>query len=62
MTNNTYINTVTMVDALTHEQIAEFKEAFCLFDRAGDGTISIKELGTTMRSLGQIRQKQSSLT
>ena len=31
----------------------EFKEAFSLFDKDGDGTISNKELGTVMRSLGQ---------
>ncbi|KAK2168373.1 hypothetical protein LSH36_17g04049 [Paralvinella palmiformis] len=39
-------------DQLTEEQIAEFKEAFSLFDKDGDGTITTKELGTVMRSLG----------
>jgi len=38
---------------LTEEQIEEFKEAFSLFDKDGDGTITPKELGTVMRSLGQ---------
>jgi hypothetical protein len=33
--------------------LAEFKEAFSLFDKDGDGTITTKELGTVMRSLGQ---------
>jgi len=33
--------------------VAEFKEAFSLFDKDGDGTITTKELGTVMRSLGQ---------
>lgn len=33
--------------------ILEFKEAFALFDKDGDGTITTKELGTVMRSLGQ---------
>ena len=33
-------------DQLTEEQIAEFKEAFSLFDKDGDGTITTKELGT----------------
>ena len=31
---------------MTEEQIAEFKEAFSLFDKDGDGTITTKELGT----------------
>lgn len=31
----------------------ELKEAFCLFDKDGDGKITTKELGTVMRSLGQ---------
>ncbi len=30
--------TGTMVEQLTEEQIAEFKEAFSLFDKDGDGT------------------------
>jgi len=38
---------------LSAEQISEFKEAFSLFDKDGDGTITTKELGTVMRSLGQ---------
>ena len=42
-----------MVDFLTEEQTAEFKEAFTLFDKDGDGTISTKELETVMTSLGQ---------
>ena len=42
-----------MADQLTDEQIAEIKEAFSLFDKNGDGTITTKELGTVMRSLGQ---------
>jgi len=42
-----------MADQLSEEQIAEFKEAFSLFDKDGDGTITCRELGTVMRSLGQ---------
>ena len=36
-----------------HCDLPEFKEAFSLFDKDGDGTITTKELGTVMRSLGQ---------
>merc|ERR1712019_332715 len=49
----THVNTNMGADQLTEEQIAEFKEAFSLFDKDGDGTITTKELGTVMRSLGQ---------
>ncbi|CAL9774530.1 unnamed protein product [Musa acuminata subsp. burmannicoides] len=57
-----------MAEQLTDDQIAEFKEAFSLFDKDGDGQIHLlplclsmilvccittKELGTVMRSLGQ---------
>ncbi|XP_021091044.1 calmodulin-1-like [Mesocricetus auratus] len=42
-----------MADQLTEEQIAEFKEAFSLLAKDGDGTIITKELGAVMRSLGQ---------
>ena len=29
-----------MADVLSEEQIVEFKEAFCLFDKDGDGEFS----------------------
>nr|ADL29889.1 yellow cameleon Nano65 [synthetic construct] len=48
-----FVTAARMHDQLTEEQIAEFKEAFSLFDKDGDGTITTKELGTVMRSLGQ---------
>lgn len=50
-----------MAADLSDEQIAEFKEAFSLFDKDGDGTISCKELGTVMRSLGQNPSQQELL-
>ncbi|KAB1212169.1 putative 3,4-dihydroxy-2-butanone kinase [Morella rubra] len=42
-----------MVEQLTEEQIAEFKEVFNLFDKDRDGFITKKELGTVLTSLGQ---------
>ena len=41
--------TEKMAEQLTEDQIAEFKKAFSLFDKDGDGTITTKELGTVMR-------------
>uniref|UniRef100_A0A0C9RGW5 TSA: Wollemia nobilis Ref_Wollemi_Transcript_25331_947 transcribed RNA sequence n=1 Tax=Wollemia nobilis TaxID=56998 RepID=A0A0C9RGW5_9CONI len=40
-------------ESLTEEQIAEFREAFGLFDIDGDGCITTNELATVIRSLGQ---------
>ena len=37
-----------MAAELTDEQITEFKEAFALFDKDGDGTITTKELGALL--------------
>ena len=51
--NLSYVHFQFQADQLNEEQIAEFKEAFSLFDKDGDGTITTKELGTVMRSLGQ---------
>ena len=39
--------------SLTEEQIADCKEAFSLFDKDGDGSISCDELRTVMTSLGE---------
>ncbi|KAJ9505261.1 hypothetical protein QJQ45_027903, partial [Haematococcus lacustris] len=39
--------------ALTEEQIAEFKEAFALFDKDGDGTITTK--GEFLPKLGALQ-------
>ncbi len=38
--------------------LTECKEAFSLFDKNGDGTITCDELGTVMRSLGQNPSEQ----
>ncbi|XP_060577950.1 calmodulin-A-like isoform X2 [Ruditapes philippinarum] len=37
---------------LSPEQVVEFREAFKLFDKDGSGTISTKELGIVMKTLG----------
>ena len=42
-----------MGEEFTEEQIAKFKEAFSMFDKDGDSTITTKEFGTVMRLLGQ---------
>ena len=42
-----------MAKDLTPEQITEYKEAFSFFDKDGDGSITTKELGLVMKSLGQ---------
>nr|GMD18368.1 Calmodulin [Ipomoea batatas] len=38
---------------MADDQMAEFRAAFSLFDKDGDGCITRKELGTMMRSLGE---------
>ncbi|KAK5980264.1 hypothetical protein GCK32_011138 [Trichostrongylus colubriformis] len=42
-----------IIKQLTPEEVDEFREAFMMFDKDGNGTISTKELGIAMRSLGQ---------
>uniref|UniRef100_A0A3Q0QSE4 EF-hand domain-containing protein n=1 Tax=Amphilophus citrinellus TaxID=61819 RepID=A0A3Q0QSE4_AMPCI len=38
---------------LTEDQIMEFKEAFLLFDRTGEGKITYSQCGDVIRALGQ---------
>ena len=38
---------------LSEEQVADFKEAFMLIDKDEDGLITVPELATVMKSLGQ---------
>ena len=42
-----------MADQLNEEQIAEFKEAFALFDKNGDGSITTKVSLISLRNLEQ---------
>ena len=41
-----------LLEELSELEIGEYKEAFQIFDKHGEGVISSKELGTIMRSLG----------
>jgi calmodulin len=41
-----------MASKLTAEQKAEFKEAFKIFDKDGDGNLEAKELGIVLKQLG----------
>jgi calmodulin len=43
-----------MADQLNEEQIAEFKEAFALFDKNGDGSITTKVVFAQLRSWEQL--------
>ena len=40
------------VSAFSQDELATFKEAFCLFDRDGDGRMGVEVLGTAMRAVG----------
>merc|ERR1712020_289307 len=42
-----------ILESLTADELATFKEAFTVFDKNQHGTITTKELSTVMRSLGQ---------
>lgn len=39
-------------EEFTVEELQEFAQAFKMFDKNGDGTMNIKELGVAMRTLG----------
>ena len=41
-------------ESIAPSLIQEYKEAFNLFDKDGDGSITTSELGDVMRSLGEL--------
>lgn len=51
-----YVSTIIHIPTLIRNVSvcpAEFKEAFLLFDRTGEGKISFSQCGDVMRALGQ---------
>jgi calmodulin len=46
-------NSLASISHLSKSQVDAFKTAFSLYDKDGNGTITAKELGQVMRSLGE---------
>ena len=54
-TSSPYYSSVPdyMAENFSKAQLDEFKEAFALFDGKSSGSVSVEEIGTIVRSLGQ---------
>ncbi|KAK7277830.1 hypothetical protein RJT34_22848 [Clitoria ternatea] len=50
-----------MKDVLSEDLIGEFLEAFCLFDRDGDGCITMEELACAIRTLNRNNPRKEEL-
>ncbi|XP_020206814.1 calmodulin-like protein 8 isoform X1 [Cajanus cajan] len=50
-----------MKELLSEDLIGEFLEAFCLFDRDGDGCITMEELASAIRTLNQNSPRKEEL-
>ena len=48
-----YVCVYVCMYVCSRTQTEEYREAFALFDKDGDGAITPKELGTVMRATGQ---------
>lgn len=59
-TSQAYYNDADLphIKGLTREEVEEFKEAFELFDKDGDGRVTARELGIVMHSLGHTPTEQ----
>ncbi len=49
-----YFDPHQIEEKFNEDEIQDFKQAFTFFDREGDGTINLEDLGLALRSLGFI--------